>query len=69
MTVSQQPLNDLDRRWTEAEVDGDATTLDALATDDFTTSSSGWTAIAVGACAPGCCASSRAARASTATRR
>jgi ketosteroid isomerase-like protein len=36
MTASQQPLTDLDRRWTAAEVNGDATTLDALATDDFT---------------------------------
>jgi ketosteroid isomerase-like protein len=36
MTASQQALNYLDRRWTEAEVDGDTTTLDDLATDDFT---------------------------------
>ena len=36
MTASHEQLTDLDRRWTEAEVDGDATTLDGLATDDFT---------------------------------
>jgi Domain of unknown function (DUF4440) len=36
MTAIEAQLNDLDRRWTEAEVDGDTTTLDCLATDDFT---------------------------------
>jgi hypothetical protein len=36
MTARHEPLDDLDRRWTEAEVGGDAATLDGLATDDFT---------------------------------
>ncbi|HEX3831719.1 MAG TPA: nuclear transport factor 2 family protein [Solirubrobacteraceae bacterium] len=36
MTARHQPLDDLDRRWTEAEVGGDTATLDGLATDDFT---------------------------------
>jgi ketosteroid isomerase-like protein len=36
MTTSEAQLNDLDRRWTEAEVDGDTATLDGLVTDDFT---------------------------------
>jgi ketosteroid isomerase-like protein len=36
MTASHEQLNDLDRRWTEAEVDGDTTALDGLVTDDFT---------------------------------
>jgi hypothetical protein len=36
MTPNHEQLHDLDRRWTEAEVGGDMTTLDCLATDDFT---------------------------------
>jgi ketosteroid isomerase-like protein len=36
MTATSEQLDDLDRRWTEAEAEGDATTLDGLATDDFT---------------------------------
>jgi ketosteroid isomerase-like protein len=36
MTPNDEQLHDLDRRWTEAEVGGDTTTLDGLATDDFT---------------------------------
>ena len=36
MTASHEPLHDLDRRWTEAEVGGDTATLEGLATDDFT---------------------------------
>jgi ketosteroid isomerase-like protein len=36
MTARHQPLDDLDRRWTEAEVGGDTATLDGLATEDFT---------------------------------
>jgi ketosteroid isomerase-like protein len=36
MTTRHEPLHDLDRRWTEAEVGGDTATLDSLATDDFT---------------------------------
>jgi ketosteroid isomerase-like protein len=36
MTPGHEPLHELDRRWTEAEIGGDATILDSLATDDFT---------------------------------
>jgi ketosteroid isomerase-like protein len=35
MTAGHEPLHDLDRRWIEAEVDGDTATLDGLATEDF----------------------------------
>ena len=35
MTARLEPLHDLDRRWTEAEVGGDTSTLERLATDDF----------------------------------
>ncbi len=34
-TTTQDQLRDLDRRWTQSEVDGDVTQLDKLATDDF----------------------------------
>jgi hypothetical protein len=36
MPTTLEQLADLDRRLTRAEIDGDTTTLDALATDDFT---------------------------------
>jgi hypothetical protein len=36
MSTTLEQLADLDRTLTRAEIDGDTTTLDALATDDFT---------------------------------
>ena len=36
MPTTLEQLADLDRTLTRAEIDGDTTTLDALATDDFT---------------------------------
>lgn len=36
MSARHDPLHDLDRHWIEAETGGDTTTLDGLATDDFT---------------------------------
>jgi hypothetical protein len=32
----QEELRELDERWTKAEIEADAATLDALAVDDFT---------------------------------
>ncbi len=36
MTAPLEQLHELDRRWTQAEVDGDTATLDVLAVNDFT---------------------------------
>jgi hypothetical protein len=36
MPTTDQKLRELERRWTEAEIEADVSALDALATDDFT---------------------------------
>ena len=36
MPTTEEKLRELERRWTEAEIEADVSALDALATDDFT---------------------------------